>query len=154
MTAIRQITLVLTFLIVSGPVWALDDLVVKRSSHPVGVTLDRLSSLLTQKGITIMARINHAAGAAKVGRQMAPTELLIFGNPALGTPLMETNPKIGLALPMKVLAWQDGSGTSWIAYRAPSDLMKAYGITGRDKIFSKMAKALNALTSKAAAVEQ
>lgn len=86
------------------------------SSHSVKDTLDRLEATLKAKAISVFARIDQAAGAKSVGMDLRPTELLIFGNPQAGTPLMQANQTIGLALPLKVLAWQDAAGKVWLTH--------------------------------------
>ncbi|MDB5407823.1 MAG: camphor resistance protein CrcB [Rhodospirillales bacterium] len=93
-----------------------DGLVTLASPHPVKDTLDRLAASLTARGITIFARIDHAAGAAAVGMDLRPTELLIFGNPKAGTPLMQASQMMGIDLPLRVLGWQDAEGKSWLTY--------------------------------------
>ncbi|MGI9383717.1 MAG: DUF302 domain-containing protein [Methyloligellaceae bacterium] len=128
-------------------------IVVKQSNHSVAKTLDRFTKILTSKGATVFARVDHAAGAKKVGQEMKPTQLLIFGNPKLGTPLMQAERKIGLDLPMKALAWEDDAGKVWLAYGAPADLKKRYGVSGRDKVFMKMTGVLDKLTSAAIKAE-
>ncbi len=126
-----------------------DDLVVKPSAHSVAATLDKLTTILKSKGINVMARIDHAAGAKKAGMSLAPTQLLIFGNPKLGTPLMMSKRTMGLDLPMKVLAWQDDKGKVWIAYTRPDVLKQRNGVTDRDPVFKKMTGALGKLTDAA-----
>ncbi len=128
-------------------------LVVKQSPHSVSKTLDRLTAVMQKKGITIFARVNHAAGAKKVGMDMKPTELLIFGNPKLGTPLMLAKREIGVDLPLKALAWQDDGGKVWLGYTTPSALKARHGVSGRDEVFNKMTGALDKLTSVAIKAE-
>ena len=128
-----------------------DALVVKASPHDVATTLDRLTKVLESKGITVFARIDHAAGAAKVEAELRPTSVLIFGNPKLGTPLMQSNQLIGLDLPLKALAWQDGDGKVWLAYTNAGELKARYAINDRDKLFQTMAGALDGLTNAALA---
>lgn len=125
-----------------------EGLVVKTSPYGVGETLDRLEAIFKKKGITVFARIDHAAGAAKIGKTMPATQVLIFGNPNLGTPLMESQRKIGIALPLKVLAWEE-NGTVKIAYTKPSQLARRYGVVDRDPVLAKMAGALDNLTNAA-----
>jgi uncharacterized protein (DUF302 family) len=137
-------------LLVAQPAAAQDHLVVKESPYGVGETLDRLAKIMGEKGITVFARIDHAAGAQKVGLELAPTELLIFGNPKLGTPLMQSNRRIGVDLPLKVLAYEDG-GQTYIAYTDPAALKARYGVADRDKVFETMTGALNNLTNAATA---
>jgi uncharacterized protein (DUF302 family) len=129
---------------------AADGMVVKPSQHSVGNTLDRLTKILKKKGITVFARVNHKAGGKKVGKKLRATQVLIFGNHELGTPLMQSARTIGIDLPMKALAWKDADGKVWIAYNDPAYLAKRHGITDRKKIFKKMSGALNKLASKAA----
>lgn len=112
-------------------------------------SLDRLTAALDQRGIKPVARVDHAAGAKTVGMELPPTEILIFGNPKLGTPLMQANPEVGIDLPMKVLAWQDKAGKVWVAYTAPDALKARYDIADRDEVFKAMAAALQALTKAA-----
>lgn len=126
-----------------------DPLVVKQSNHSVSVTLDRLAKILGDKGITVFARVDHAAGAKKAGLDLKPTELLIFGNPKLGTPLMQSNRQIAIDLPMKVLVWEDDDGKVWLAYTAPAEMKKRHAITDRDAVFDKMNGALGKLTDAA-----
>jgi uncharacterized protein (DUF302 family) len=89
------------------------------SKYPVKEALDHLESALQAKGVAIFARIDHAAGAASVDMMLRPTELLIFGNPKAGTPLMQANQTMGLDLPLKILAWQDAAGAVWLTYNDP-----------------------------------
>ena len=96
-----------------------DGLVTLASNHAAGETLDRLEADLRAKAITVFARIDHAAGAASVAMPLRPTELLIFGNPKAGTPLMQANQSIGIDLPLKMLAWQDAGGKVWLTYIDP-----------------------------------
>ncbi len=136
-------------LLTANTAQASDDLVVKQSKYSVAETLDRLTKILKSKGITIFARVNHAAGAKKVGMELRPTEVLIFGNPKMGTPLMLANQRIGLALPLKALAYRDKNNKVWLSYRKAADLKQAYDISSRDKVFAKMSGALGKLTDKA-----
>ena len=128
---------------------AADDLITKPSAFSVGQTLDRLEKIFAKKGITIFARVNHTAGAEKISAKLRPTEVIVFGNPKIGTPLMQSNQLIGIDLPLKVLAWQDDKGKTWIAYNDPQYLAKRHGITDKGKVFAKMAGALNNLTDAA-----
>src|SRR5665213_1247574 len=93
-----------------------DGLVTIASAHGVKDTLDRLQAALAAEGIAVLARIDHAAGAASVGMALRPTEVLIFGHPKAGTPLMQAQQSIGLDLPLKVLGWQDAAGQVWLVY--------------------------------------
>lgn len=127
---------------------ASDTFIQKKSKYGVAESLDRLESILKKKGITIFARVDHSAGAKKVGMQMTDTQLLIFGNPKMGTPLMKEQRLVGLDLPMKVLAWKDASKQTWIAYTHPDALQSRHGLKNQ-KLINKMKKALNGMTNKA-----
>lgn len=131
------------------PAAAGEALVVKESALSVKDTLDALAKAIEAKGLKVFARVDHAAGAKAAGLDMAPAEVLMFGNPKLGTPLMQAKPEIGLDLPLKVLAWQDASGKVRIGYTAPDALKARYGIAGKDEVFATMAKALDGLTAAA-----
>lgn len=124
-------------------------LVVKKSPHSVGVTLDRLEKVLKKKGITIVARWRHSQKAAAVGIPMRDTELLIFGNPKLGSHLMTSQQTVAIDLPMKTIAWKDEGGQVWIGYNDPAYLSQRHGIKNRPEILKKMAGALNKLTNAA-----
>ncbi len=129
--------------------YADDGLIVKKCSHSAAETLDRLEAALKKKGITVATRWNHAAAAKKHGLFLHPTELLIFGNPKLGTPLMQSNRKVGIDLPMKVLAWEDAKGQTWLAYTNPQSLANKHDVRDRDEVIKKMTGALAGLTAKA-----
>jgi uncharacterized protein (DUF302 family) len=121
----------------------------KPSPHSVARTMDRLEAALREKGITLVARVDHAAGAKKADMALKPAQLLIFGNPKLGTPLMQSNPQIGLDLPLKVLAWEDAAGKVWLGYTAPADLAARYRIGDRAEVVQKMTGVLDQLTTQA-----
>ncbi len=119
------------------------------SPYGVKMTLDRLEDVFKAKGITIFTRIDHAAGAASIGETMPPTELMLFGNPRLGTPLMMLNREVGFDLPMKALAWEDADGKVWLAVTNPAELNQVYALAGADGVIEKMSEAIKALTAKA-----
>jgi uncharacterized protein (DUF302 family) len=97
------------------------------SAHGVKETLDRLSSDVAAKGMTVFARIDHAAGAKEVGLPLRPTELLIFGNARGGTPLMQALQTTGIDLPLKALAWEDANGKCWLSYNDPAWIAERHG---------------------------
>ncbi len=105
----------------------------KPSSHTVEETIDRLEAVLREKSIRIFARIDQRAEAEKAGLLMPAMELLIFGNPKAGTPLMIAEPTIGIDLPLKAMAWEDREGKVWLSYNAPEYLQDRFGI-GEDLI--------------------
>jgi uncharacterized protein (DUF302 family) len=114
-------------------------------------TLDRLETDVKAKGLTVFARIDHAAGATAVGLNLLPTAVLIFGNAKGGTPLMQSNQLIGIELPVKVLVWQDTSGKTWLSYVDPADLAKRYGLPAETATaVGNLAGVLRALTAQAA----
>jgi len=123
---IMQLILVALFLLASHA-WGADGLVVVKSSHGPKETMDRLESIVKQKGMTVFARIDHAAGAAKIGKTLPATEVLIFGNPQGGTPFMECAQTVGIDLPLKALVWQDASGQVWLGYNDPAFLAQRHG---------------------------
>jgi len=98
------------------------------SPYSVPETLARLQSILKQNGVTVFALVDHGGEAAKVGLQMRPTQLLIFGNPKAGTPLMVAAPTSAIDLPLKALAWQDAQGKVWLSHNAPEYLGERHGI--------------------------
>lgn len=106
---------------------AADGLVASKSPHSVKDTMDRFESIAKSKGMNIFARINHAAGASKVGQTLRPTELLIFGNPKGGTPLMQCSQSFAIDLPLKALAWQDESGQVWLGVNDMAHLAARHG---------------------------
>lgn len=121
-------TIVSVFLVsFTSCVWGADGVIAIKSPYQVGDTVDRLETLVTKKGMTVFARIDHAAGAAKVGKTLRPTQLLIFGNPRGGTPFMVCAQTVGIDLPLKMLAWQDEDGQVWLAYNDPMFLAKRHG---------------------------
>ncbi|MCP4983979.1 MAG: DUF302 domain-containing protein, partial [Gammaproteobacteria bacterium] len=114
---------------------------------------DRLENILNSKGMTVFTRINHAAGAAKVGKELAPTELVIFGNPKVGTPLMQCSHSIAIDLPQKALIWQDQSGQVWLSYNDPQFLALRHNTQGCDAVLKKVGMALGNFAKKATAAE-
>src|SRR3954468_20990933 len=99
-----------------------------RSTLLVKESVDKLVHLVESKGLTVFCRVEHAAGAAAAGMQLRPTTVLIFGNAKGGTPLMQAAQTIGIDLPLKVLAWEDASGQTWLSYNDPLWLTERHGI--------------------------
>lgn len=112
-------------------------------------TMDRLVAAVTAHGMAILARIDHAAAAAKVGMELRPTEVLIFGNARTGTPLMRAVQTVGIELPLKALVWQDAGGKAWISYNEPARLVKRHDLNQMDGVAGQMESALAAITRKA-----
>ena len=98
------------------------------SPYSVPETLNRLESVLQSHGLTVFARVNHSGEAQKVGLTMRPTQLLIFGSPKAGTPLMVARPSIAIDLPLKALAWEDADGKVWLSYNSPQYLKERHGL--------------------------
>lgn len=145
----RTILLLFALAAVGGPAVAMSDLIVRESKLGVKESIDALAAALDAKGIKVVARVDHAAGAKAAGLDLPPTEMLMFGNPKIGTPLMQANPEIGIDLPMKVLAWQAGNGKVYVGYTAPDKLKARHGIKDRDEVFKTMADALLRFTEAA-----
>ena len=98
------------------------------TQHSVDETVRRLEQMLADKGIQLFALVDHSGEAEKAGLQMPPTKLVIFGSPKAGTPLMLATPSIAIDLPLKLLIWEDKSGSVWISYNAPAYLMARHGL--------------------------
>jgi uncharacterized protein (DUF302 family) len=129
-----------------------DGLITIASQHSVKDTIDRLEASLKAKGITVFARIDHAAGAKSVDMPLRPTELVIFGNPKAGTPLMQASQTIGLDLPLKALAWEDTDGKVWLTTSDMTWLARRYGLgVGTAGAVSGFATVLANLTAGAVA---
>ena len=107
---------------------AADGLIALKSSRGPKETMDRLVAEIEAKGLTVFARIDHAAGAEAAGLTLRPTELVIFGNAKGGTPLMQANQAIGIDLPLKALVWQDASGVTWLSYNDPAWFTQRHGL--------------------------
>jgi len=115
-------------------------------------TMDRLAAAVTTRGISIMARIDHAAAAAAIGMELRPTEVLIYGNPRAGTPLMQAVQTVGIDLPLKALVWQDEGGTTRLAYNDSQWLAQRHGVgAGLDRTLHAIADALAAVAREAIA---
>lgn len=140
----RQLLLILGLLFLCVSLAAADDgLINIKSSHNVKGTADRLENTLREKGMTVFIRINHAEGAQKVGKKLRPTELVVFGNPKVGTPLMQCSQTVGIDLPQKALIWEDEAGHVWFSYNDPRYLAKRHGITECVNVIKKIEKALS-----------
>ncbi|HEY3729906.1 MAG TPA: DUF302 domain-containing protein [Steroidobacteraceae bacterium] len=99
-----------------------------RSPRSVVQTIDHLNALATQRGLTVFARIDFSGDAQRAGLTMRPMQMLIFGNPKAGTPILQAAPRSGLDLPLKALAWEDGAGVVWLSYNAPDYLAARHDI--------------------------
>jgi uncharacterized protein (DUF302 family) len=128
---------------------AADGLISVKSPHSVKETIDNLESAAKAKGLNIFLRVDHAAGAQKIGKSLKPAELLVFGNPQGGTPLMECAPTAGIDLPLKALAWQDAGGQVWLAYNDPQFLADRHGGKECGPVVQNLRKALAGLVQEA-----
>lgn len=126
------------------------DYVTVQSADAVATTMDRLEKAVIAKGMTVFARVDHAAGAKQVDMQLPASEVLIFGNPKLGTILMQGNGRFAVDLPLKMAVWADEAGAVNITYKSPQSLAEAHNADSNSKPFKNMAAALAAF-SKAAA---
>ena len=124
-------------------------LINKKSNYSVKETIDRLEDVLKKKGITVALRWSHSDKGNAVGIPLRPTELLIFGNPKLGTNMFTSKQTSGIDLPMKALAWEDEKGQVWLTYNDPNYITKRHGITDRGEVAKKMTGALDKFTSAA-----
>ncbi|WP_319409176.1 DUF302 domain-containing protein [uncultured Desulfosarcina sp.] len=140
----KKIILMLVLTVfMAGPAAAQGGLVSVKSSHDVVTTANRLESALKEKGVTVFARIDHAADARQIGQTLMPTLLIIFGSPAMGTPLIQRSRSIGIDLPLKALIWEDRAGQVWFTYNAPDYLVHRHGITEMGESVQKMEQALS-----------
>src|SRR5580693_5082489 len=113
-------------------------------------TMDRVETEISERGMNVFARIDHAAGAAEVGLTLRPTELIIFGNARGGTPLMQSVQTVGIDLPLKLLVWEDAAGKTWISYNEPPWIAQRHHASDAQPIVNKMADLLSAILRKAA----
>jgi uncharacterized protein (DUF302 family) len=103
-------------------------MIVLPSAHSVADTMARLESLLMEKSVLIFARIDFSADASRAGLELRPEQMLIFGNPKGGTPLIAQKPTVGLDLPLKALVWQDSDGKTWLGYNDPKYIVQRHGV--------------------------
>ena|SRR5664280_1713947 len=125
-------------------------LVTRHSPHGVRESVDRLITALDARGITVFARIDHGGGARAAGLALADEELLLFGDPRVGTLLMQSDPSVGYELPLRILVWDEG-GTTTIGYRSPVDLGDSHALAGHDDVLHAMTGLLADLSSEACA---
>ena len=125
------------------------NIVNKKSHYDVPTTVQRFEAALAEKGIKLTALVNHTDAGKMVGMPIRETQLLIFGNPKLGSALMQSEQLIGLDLPLKALVWEDNRGDTWVSYYPPKVLAQRYGIKDQDTVVKKMTAVLSELTAKA-----
>lgn len=129
MPTIRSV-LAIAMMFSAGVVSAAEGLVALKSPYSVKETMNRLEEVVKLRGLNVFARVDHAAGAAKVGKTLRPTEVLIFGNPQGGTPFMECEQTAGIDLPLKALVWEDAAAQVWLGYNDPAYLAQRHGVPG------------------------
>jgi uncharacterized protein (DUF302 family) len=153
MTLLSKLAVYLALLIgLALPAIAADGLVTVPSSVNAKLTIDKLEAALKGGGATIFARVDHAAGATAAGLTLRPTELLIFGNPKGGTPLMQSQQSAGIDLPMKALAWEDAAGKTWLSYNDPAWIAMRHALTPETaKVIEALSAALKGAAAKATA---
>ena len=141
-----------SLLLAAGLSWthAADGLIAVKSPHSAKATMDRFEAVAKEKGLNVFARIDHAAGAAKVGKTLRPTEVLIFGNPQGGTPFMECAQSVGIDLPLKALVWEDAAAQVWVGYNDSAWIAKRHAVE-TCPVAGNIAKALAAITEAAVA---
>jgi uncharacterized protein (DUF302 family) len=129
---------------------AADGLITIRSAYGPEETMSRFEAEVQARGMTVFARVDHAAGAAGVGLSLRPTNLLIFGNAKGGTPLMQAVQSVGIDLPLKALVWQDASGTTWLSYNDPAWVVQRHGLDeAANATVNAMTQALQVIAGKA-----
>lgn len=144
-----KIVIILVFLLASNAAQAADGLIEIKSANSVKDTISKFEAIARERGLNIFLRLDHAAGAQKIGKSLRPTELLIFGNPQGGTPLMECAQSAGIDLPLKALAWEDASGQVWLGYNDPQFLVARHGARECGPVAANLRKALDGLAGVA-----
>ena len=147
----NSILALMLVLIFTSVAMADNGLISVESAHNVKATADRLEQVLTAKGMTVFIRIDHAEGAQKVGKELRPTELVVFGNPKVGTPLMQCAQSVAIDLPQKALIWEDEVGQVWLSYNDPAYLAERHDIEGCDEVITKIENALGNFAKAATA---
>lgn len=135
----------ITLLIIAMPSFAHEHLVTIESNLSVKETADRFEALVKEKGLTFFSRINHAANAKAADLELNPTELILFGNPKVGTLLMQCEATVAIDLPQKALIWQDDNAKVWLAYNNPEHIKERHGLKGCDAVIEKISGLLNGL---------
>ncbi|MCK4709055.1 MAG: DUF302 domain-containing protein [Gammaproteobacteria bacterium] len=147
---IKKILITLALLPLSASLFAAEGVINVPSKHSVEQTANKLEKVLLSKGMKIFQRVKHSEGAKSVGININPTELIIFGNPKAGSPLMKCAPTVAIDLPQKAVIWQDANSKVWISYNDPAYLKQRHNIQGCDKVLTKVSGILSKLTGAAA----
>jgi len=126
------------------------DVIVRRSASGYAATAERLIAAINDKGLTVFARIDRATAAREAGLELAAEEVVLFGNPRAGTPLMQTDPRVGVELPLRILLWEDAVG-AFLGHRGPRELAREYDLQPHHETLERMAALLDELVDSAAA---
>ncbi|MFC3151082.1 DUF302 domain-containing protein [Litoribrevibacter euphylliae] len=135
---IKHIAIVIISSLLSTMAIASDSLISLKSAHSVTETANRFESLLKEKGLTVFTRINHQENAENINQKLAPTQVIIFGNPKVGTPLMQCSKTVAIDLPQKALIWQDQQQQVWLSFNNPDYLKARHNIQGCEKVLTKI----------------
>lgn len=146
----KVILAALLIMSIQVPALAAEGIITVQSNFTVNETADRLEQVLDDKGMTIFNRIKHSEAAAKIGIKLNYTELILFGNPKVGSLLMQCQQSVAIDLPQKALIWQDDAARVWISYNNPEYLAKRHNITGCEQAIAKINRALAAIAKSAA----
>ena len=133
----------------SGYAVATESLISVGSQHSAKQTADKFASIVEKKGLTLFARIDHQKNAAGADLTLRETEVIIFGNPKVGTPIMQCSQQAAIDFPQKVLVWTDADNKTWLSYNNPEYIKERHNIKGCDKVLTKIAGVLSALTNAA-----
>ncbi|MEZ8583650.1 DUF302 domain-containing protein [Vibrio cyclitrophicus] len=142
----KLLSLGTVLLAASFSVAASDGLIKYQSNYSVKETADRFESIAKSKGLTLFARIDHQKNASSVDLELRPTEVIIFGNPKVGTPLMQCQQDVAIDLPQKVLVTEDSNKKVWLSYNDPNYLMERHAINGCDEVIKKISGVLSKLS--------
>ena len=127
-------------------------LIVLKSRFGAAETADRLVAAVMSHGMSVMTRVDHAAAAKSVGLDLGPTEVLMFGNPSAGTPLMQAQQSVGIDLPLKALVWRDEAGQTFVGYNDPQWIAARHGLTA-ESVVGRMTAVLAAIAREATGPE-
>jgi len=153
MPMIRALAALAAAVALAAPAAAQEGVLAKQSENGFDGTIARLEIALNERDIHIFDKLDHAAGSASVGQSLRPTTLLVFGDPAMGSPLMAESQGFGLDLPMKALVYEDAGGRVWIAYNDMAFLAERHGVDPQSEAVTRVAGGLEAITDQAAAAD-
>lgn len=145
-----RLVLFLVVTVFSLSAWASEEIIRVPSQSSAAITVEKLEKAITDKGLSVFARIDHAAAAEKAGLALDPTTVVIFGSPKVGTLLMQCDQQIGLDLPLKMLVYTDKAGKTWLSYTATDSLAEQYHLEKCSKVLMNIKKAMAGLAAAAA----